>query len=133
MIFLESKWLLNNGSENLLKGALVATFGLIRLQILRKFLKRLGHDSQSPDNIRTWDFLAVKQGCRLLNLDTRFYVQHLCACDYTRPVTHSSPRDPSRLSVLSICHAAVNVTVGLQLYDEWPVHEVKVQAYNVDL
>jgi len=32
-------------------------------------------------------------------------------------VTHPSPRDPSRLSVLSICHAAVNVTVGLQLYN----------------
>jgi hypothetical protein len=63
----------------------------------------------------------MKQGCRLLNPDTQFYVQYLCACGYKRPVTHSSLRDPPRLSVLSICHAAVNVTVGLQLYNEWPV------------
>jgi len=77
----------------------------------------------------------MKQGCRLLNLDTRFYLQCLCACGYKRPVTHSSRREPSRLSVLSICHAAVNVTVGLQLHNEWPVarSEGTVQAYNDDL
>ena len=67
----------------------------------------------------------MKLECRLLILNSWFNVRRLCGCSYKRSVPHSSARDPSRLSVLSICHATANVTVGVQLYNEWPVTRSK--------
>jgi hypothetical protein len=79
----------------------VATFQVNGLQLLRKILKPLGRNIKSPNDVLIWDFLIMKQGCQLLNLDSRFQVTCFVAVATKLPSI-----DPPQLFFLSILRAA---------------------------